>query len=419
MAELQWQPAAGEVAARVSASKLSGWRDADLLVELGTQAVLLAEGAVKDVVGPGTYPLSSLLQRVGRGLGGAWHTLDAVRIVTRPLPLYFSIPDLFTREPDPVSVAVTLTLAVQVVEPIRFLRVLMANRTSLVNQDLSAYLEGAVRLATTEWIEARSFDELKTYASVLPQYEAALEFGLEKMLIRAGLEWVGLDEVMTSQPDMVALRKRKAAFTERKRTDEQELAEVEYDVQHRERLRQVLSRAELGEAESQLDLAASLLEIKRRRLLTQDALDALERAQRERKEDAQLVRTQLMRQLEIENRYALQKLQMARDTELTLAAIDTRIQERRKQDELREAERAEAEKQTQHRLEVERRIGDFEREEEEKEVIAALGHLDRVQARKAQPHVRWVRCPCGAFTPHWGRLCCVCGKPVGFPDSPG
>ena len=95
--EKRWRRRPGEIAARVESADLPGRLTKELIVEEGTNAIILEDGQSIPLAGPGRYPMQTLADRLRHW--GQGREMTAILVESGEIHLSFQLPDLWSRDP--------------------------------------------------------------------------------------------------------------------------------------------------------------------------------------------------------------------------------------------------------------------------------------------------------------------------------
>lgn len=351
VADNRWRRRAEDFATRVTIDDVRGFFAREVIVEPGTQAVILADGANLGVVGPGRYTMDTLVERaeVFLQLRSA-NRVEAILVDTAGADLRFDVTRLFTA--DPLAVTLTCQTVVELGNPIRFLQHLMKGQRRYGLEQLRNYLYVEVENAAQEWIDPYSVRDLANNLKLKDELELALEAHLRRTTERTGLELVQVRalDLAHEYEDRVTgerakaflqisekeaeLENRKRLFDVFKEEQLQELAEETAEVEQYERraviwdrMRQAVLSDRMAEIETEDELEAFLREQDKKKLIRDKEYEDLKRTFREEQEDHQLQRQFLLRKLEIERQKELDRVELEGETELLKKRIKRREME--------------------------------------------------------------------------------------------
>ena len=386
----RWRRGAEDFAIHVVVDDVRGFFSRDLMVEPGTQAILLADGANLGVVGPGKYTLDDLIERgeVFLRLRSA-HRMEAILVDTADTELEFVINDLLTS--DPLKIKAAVAVAVIVENPMRFFQTLMRGQRSYTQKQLREYLYGEVEDAAREWVGRYAIKDLSTNFRLKQDLEQDIEMHLQQTGQRNGLRFVRvraldlahpyLDRVTGAQAEAFiaheeaqaqfaaerlrlerervargmateaeitakedALAKRKSLFTIYNEEEIQKLTELERRVEQAEgraqlmgRMRESILSEKMDELRGEEALEQFLREQDKRQLLREKDWQELQQAIREGQEDHQLQRAHLLAKLSLEQQYELRQIEWLQRTDIEEAQLEHELKQARRELEGRQA----------------------------------------------------------------------------------
>ena len=437
----RWRRDSEDFAAHIVVDDVQGFFSRDLIVEPGTQAILLADGANLGIVGPGKYTLDDLVERseVFLRLRSA-HRMEAILMDTADTELVFTIPDLLTKDPLKVKVSIAVTVVVE--KPMRFYQTLMRAQRSLGLPQLRSYLYDEVENAAQEWIRRYSVKDLNTSLKIKQDLEQDIEMHLQRTSERNGLKFVRvralelthpyMDRVTGAQAEAFianeeaqaqfeaerqrlnqervarglateaevaekedALTKRKSFFEIADADERQELFELTRKVEHHQervelwdQMRESVLSDKMAELRSEEEMEAFLREQDKRQLLRDKEWQELQQTIREEQEDHQALRAHLLAKIEMERDYELRQMELLQRWDLEEAELDFELtQARRELEGRQDLER----RRWEFELEKREREAEFERQQRkvaemdrrERELQDTLNQLE-IQRRSAQ-----------------------------------
>jgi hypothetical protein len=237
-----WEREPGVFVRRVAVAELRRLLEHGLSVEIGTTALVLEAGHVREVLAPGRHTLET----VGRRLLGLFTTpapqtvvlVDAGDVV---LPLRFS--GLRTREELAVECYVEVAFRFAAARGEAFLVNVLKGQDQLSYEGLADWMRQELRGAVVDATQAASIEDLVKDPQRRLRLEDALRQGLAVALERGGLDLVRVSSVEFAGRDYEALR-AKAGEVEVKRR------EIEF--QHR--MRELTCGDELDRFKTEHDL---------------------------------------------------------------------------------------------------------------------------------------------------------------------
>lgn len=380
----RWRRGEDDFATHIVVDDVRGFLARDLIVEPGTQAILLVDGANAGVVGPGKYQMDDLIERgaVSLNLRSA-HRVEVILIDTADTELEFTVSGIYTA--DPLAVSVTCVVDVQVANPMRFFQTLMRSRRSYPVHELRDYLYGEVEDAAGEWLSAYHVEDLRTNLKVKQDLEAAIQAHLQGTEERNGLRFVRVraldlahpyfDRVTQQQAALFiasaeaeeafraerarinqerrergllmeeevgksedALARRKALYAIYDEDQLQDLFEQERKVRMHEeraqlweRMRQSVLGDKMAEMRGEREMERFLREQDRDRLLEEKEWQELQQLIREEQEDHQGLRAHLLAKAQMERDYEMQQIEFLQRTDLKDAELAWEIQHAREE----------------------------------------------------------------------------------------
>lgn len=384
MGDNRWRRGAEDFAIHVVVEDVRGFFSRDLIVEPGTQAILLADGANLGVVGPGKYTLDDLTERgeVFLRLRSA-HRMEAILVDTADTELEFVISDLLTN--DPLKIKASVAVAVVVENPMLFFQTMMRGQRSYGQQQLREYLYSEVEDAAREWVGRYSVKDLSTNFRLKQDLEQDIEMHLQRTGQRNGLRFVRvraldlahpyMDRVTGTQAEAFiaheeaqaqfaaerlrlerervargmateaeiaakeeALAKRKSLFAVYNDEELQKLIELERQVEHHEaraqlmgRMRESVLSEKMDELRGEEKMEQFLREQDKRQLLREKDWQELQQAIREGQEDHRLQRVHLLAKLQLEQEYELRQIEWLQRTDIEEAQLEHELKQARRE----------------------------------------------------------------------------------------
>jgi len=378
--EKRWRRRPGEIAARVEASDLPGRLTKELIVEEGSNAIILEDGQSIPLQGPGRYPMQSLADRLRHW--GQGREMTAILVESGEIHLSFQLPDLWSR--DPLRLAGRCEVAVQITNTAQFVLNVLKGRPIYSETELRAFLYPEVFHAAQVYVGEMSVAQLEGSLADRPEFLGIdLQERLRQALSQSGLAFrrvrlfdlfhSGYDALRQQQeqfflgPQQVANRKRLFDL----RTDEeiQKIAEEEAEVAQYElraavwqRMRQAVLEDRINRTTSDEEWEKFIAQIDRRKLLREDELKQLRESLAWQGEDRRKERAHTAAMADLFAEYELRGARLTEEhrydqerkrTELDLARQETfgRLELRRRQVEMEldlQAFQAESRRQQQH-----------------------------------------------------------------------
>jgi len=428
---IRWQREADAFAVRLDLEDLQGLLQRGVIVEPGTQALIVQNGQTVGLVPPGRYTLDTLKERISDWMRGLPHHATALLVDVTPTDLVFHLGGRFTK--DPLPIGLTLRLFVSVDDAARFLINVLKGQSRLSIEELRQFLYPEVVQVADRWLRQRTLEELMNDPKALQVLELELEEALKGTFRDTGLKFHRVRAVeLNLEPyerltgkkgeyvllvqeeeiegegeaavERARLKRRRTMAELQKEIDLVELAEETRKVERQERLVELYERMrravlsdKMNEVRSEADFERFLDEIDREKLLREKERQDLLRTWKEEAEDHELARRFLLDKLQAEQRFELERLRLERQfgldeaklkAEIALARqrTDWELEQRRK---LRQAEienererlRIEEEKKRKQ-LELEQLQRRMERAEEREDAMLGLELLSKMKEIK-------------------------------------
>ena len=418
---------------RLDPAQMQGLLNKRVVVEEGQTALLFLGGRLDQTLGAGNHSIGNILSS---------RTRDAsvVLFQTSDLPLNVSISRLLTSDPLPLSLEFRLVLKIE--EPMRFMTNLTGGADLYTAQNLSAALYAPLEAGCESFIGARSVRELGRGDSASGDLVLSLSSQLEQAASRWGIRLISTqavsiqceawDEIAQARTNYFVaaseghaeLEGRKRLFDVLQESQIQTLAEetlsvvgVEQRLSLWERMRQAMLAKSKGEVQSQAELEDLVRQADRDGLLKDDELQQLRRTLAEGKEDQEKARAFLLRRVEAEGEYELQKLdlghrfglsqdrlsfevacarqEMEGRWDLELRRVDLEIEQQRRLNEFRREQESQ-DQELGNRSQVEEArtdaaIADIERDTDEKDLAMLIDTYGQYQEVKRQDELERMR----------------------------
>ena len=341
----RWRTLEKEFAVRVDTDDLPGLLKKGIIVEPGTNAILLENGVNVGVVPPGSYLLDSFSQRFGNLFrSGLPKTLTALLVRITPTDLDFPLERLFSKDPFRVNLLVKLQVEVQ--EPAKFLINMLRGRERMNVETLREYLQPEVQAVADKWVRTYTIEELAEDFSLRPKLELALEEALRQSFSQAGLRFLQVraldmnlevldivnnkkseyalqiaqtDAELQGKKTLLSVKNEMDLMTLKEETAQFELEERKMDLY--QRMRHAVNSDKMNEVRSETELKNFLREIDRAEVLDKKEYEDLLRSWREGAEDHDLARAFLIKKLEMEQQYQVDKLRIEQVSLLELQSL--------------------------------------------------------------------------------------------------
>ena len=366
--ENRWSRPQDALAVRIEERDVKGFWSNQLIIEPGTQAIIMADGRNLGVQGPGQYTLENLIDKAEKFVAlRAADRMVAVVVDTEPFDIEFGLGGIYTR--DPLRVGLRVKLVVQVTDPLKFHTTMVRSATRFTQEDLHVYLANEVDNAAQEWIGERTVQELAVRTELKDELETHLEMALDQTLAANGLAFRQLrtmdynmehmDRIRGVQEEYLIrateldteLAGKVKVFDAMGAAELQELAEETRKVEMYERrskvrgrMRGAINSDKFGELRDEQEMEQFLLGMDREKLIGDDEWDRFKRTlgwrrddelqQRRREledrdwartidlEDRDRDRAHLLARVELENRHDLLQTELLLRMDLEPAALE-------------------------------------------------------------------------------------------------
>jgi len=220
---LRWAHRGGEVARRIPVGDLRGALDGGVVVDHGTRAVVLVDGAIREVLEPGWTSAARDPLSVYAGEDYV-HRFEVVGLAAGELPMAWRIP---AHTADPFQVTAVVQVGVAIADPASFLTNCLRGRESLGVHDLAGMLLPDLRGTVAGVLAGRKLDEVLAPDGAGRQaLETALRQDLARTLGARGLRLERLRDLRVSGEgvqEALADRSQAAAAEERVQSLERHL----------------------------------------------------------------------------------------------------------------------------------------------------------------------------------------------------
>lgn len=435
-----WVRDENDFAVRIEARDLKGLFKRGLIIEPGTNALLLDGGAVKGTLPPGTHNMDSLDKRLADWIStGIGSQVTAQLVSVRPTDLNFNAGGIFTR--DPIKVGVSVRVQVMVDTPGRFVVNMLGGRERYSKLDLEGYFYPEVSVVIERWVRQYSLRQLAEESGLREKLELALVEALKPSFEQCGLRFnfvrtmqfdldrldlvnnihdkynIQLSEIEAENQGQSLLHEalREGKDLEWAKQDA-EVADEERRAALYQRMREAVLRGKMQEARSeaeyeaflnQMDLDKLLREKERAELLQswrEDAADRqgtrahqLARLQLEREYELKSAEFRLRKDLnaqEVEDEMRLERVRVERTYQLEAEKLDFDIKQRRKQEDF-EAEMAETRRQA--ALKQAQDQQNLQAQEHSQQIqqmldlirVAAVADSNRLDRMERQKQIEW------------------------------
>lgn len=386
----RWSRDGLEFAVRIEADDLPGWLEKGIVVEPGTQAIMLIHGSATKVLPPGEYFLDTIGQTITDWVAGKIPEKAVILLVdTTPVTLEYRLGGIFTA--DPLKIGASLLLEVQTLDAHKVVVNLLKGRDRVTLEELRQHLYPELAQALGLWVgrhkaremaedPALKFDlENQTAAAMQTTLDQlgltvtqvrAVQLNLETLDRARGIqvEAVLMNEEMTANLRKAAVelnraeqetrlkaentarleavrleyehRKAEAELAGRKRFAElqkeqnlvalaEETAKVEQEEQMAalyKRMRQALTGDKMDEIRSEAEFEAFLDGVDRQKLLREKERADLLQTWKDEAADKQKARANLLAKMEVEQNHQLRLAEIKSKRELDTLQQDAEIE---------------------------------------------------------------------------------------------
>jgi len=337
----RWARREDDFAVRIESDDLPGIFRRGIVVELGTNALLIENGVNRGLLPPGTYTLDSLDKRLLDWLTtGLPRTATALLVDVMPAELVFNLEGIYTS--DPINIGLSVRLQAQVEEPARFLVNMLGRRERLSLEDLRLYLYPEITQLVEGWVRKHTVQELAEDLSLKEKLELALEEALKTTFAQTGLKFLNVRtlEINMEHLDRVKGIKSKYALQATEAEAEaqgkqrlldvmkglnltqlaEETAKVE-DEERRaalyQRMRQAVLSEKMDEVRSEGQFEQFLDEQDRGKLLREKERADLVRTWKEEAEDHDSGRAHLVAKLDLDRQYEMRSADLKLRSDLS------------------------------------------------------------------------------------------------------
>lgn len=330
----QWSRRDSDFATRVDVKSIDGFIKQDLVIEPGTNALVVINGESRGTFPPGKYTLDTLGAKIGRVLNMDWvRSVTAILTDVSNVELTFNMGGLFTR--DPIRVGLTARMIVELDNPALFITTLMKGRNNYTLGDMSQYLSPEVSVLSEEWIGKQTLDGLANNLRLKDEYALYLEEGLARTFKSNGLAFKEVrairfiyehyDEVRKNKEQyLLQVTKAEAEVEGRRRLadsqrelDLQTLAEETRHVEMEEkkadlykRMRDAVLSQKMDEVKSVAEFDKFVRDMDRQKLLSEKEQQDLSRTWQEDKVDHDRARAHLLAKLDLDRQYEIRSAEL-------------------------------------------------------------------------------------------------------------
>jgi len=345
----RWSRREEDFAVRVDAGDLPGLLKRGLIVDPGTNAILIEKGTNRGTVPPGEYTLDTIGGLVRDWTsGGVPEGATALLVEITPTEFEFHLGGIFTN--DPLRIGVSINMQAQVEEPGKFLFNMLKGSEKLTKEELRRYLYPEVSQVATRWVAQHSVQELADDLKLKDRFELALEETLRETFSQNGLRFLNvrvlelnlehLDRIkgIRSQYALQVTEAEAQAEGKKMLVDAQrelDLAELSEETQKVEmeerraelyqRMREAVMSDRMNEVYSTAEFEAFLDDIDQDKLLREKERADMLRTWKEDAEVHELARGHLLAKLEIDRNYELRAAELRLRTDLDEKALESEL----------------------------------------------------------------------------------------------
>lgn len=210
---IAWNREPDDFATRIEAGDVHTLLNQEVVIEAGTNAIILTDGATQGVVAPGRYTLSSAGDKLRSLLTlRPAKQVTAIVVDTNDLDLAFRVEGAYTKDPIGLTVDLNVVVCVPAWAEHKgpphvmsfFLNVMKGARRYMLG-DLVVHLQPEVENAVGEFVRRYSAAELNGDLGKKLGLEEAVLQHLEKTLAREGFEFRGVRAARLFHPRLDAI----------------------------------------------------------------------------------------------------------------------------------------------------------------------------------------------------------------------
>jgi hypothetical protein len=389
-----WQRGSNDFATRVDIEDLPGVLKKGVIVEPGTKALLLINGALAEILQPGGYDLGGMASKLEKF--EPYRMGTAILVDSGDVEIQLNITGIFTK--DPLNIDVVCKVISQVEDPALFFNHVMKGRRNYLTSELRSALYDEMQNAFNEAVGKKTVVDLNRDLPLKRQFEVSVENHLRATFQRWGLNFnqlrtidyrfKGYDKVrgmheevyLLVSEDEAKLRGRKRLFDVFDQGQIQEILEETRKADHFEKrieiwekLRQLANSDKMNEGKNTDDLEGFIHEIDKGKMLRADEIEALKNsfAQSGMRREFLLKKIDLDQEIEYEGMRLVGK----EEVELRRFEVETERKRRAFEEEL---------KNIMEKAKTDSAVRDLEREAEQKDLDMGLGALKRIKEIKIQ-----------------------------------
>jgi hypothetical protein len=374
---LKWQREVDDFATRVDVESLESVLQKGIIVEHGTRALLLKDGALSATLEPGRYELKSFVQAlrdsVVKGAGNvvsgvtsffskvAAESVDktvelmvtnnctVILVDAGDVELQLNMTGIKTK--DPLDIDVTCKVIAQIENPAFFFTNVIKGRKNYLISALRGSLYDELGNALREVVGTKSVTDLNYDLTLKKQFEVSVENHLRTTFQRNGLNFVQLRTVdynfkayskikgiyeetfLLISEEEAKLQQRKRLFDVYDQTQLQDIIEQGKEVEYREKrqkvwadMRVLVNSDKMNEIKSVDDLEAFIHEVDKGKLLREDEVKELMNTF----EQSNMSRKFILEKIGLEQRLEAERIDMVGKEENKLAEWEVQAKKARR-----------------------------------------------------------------------------------------
>lgn len=345
----RWSRREGDFAVRIEADDLPGLLRRGIAIQVGTNAMLIEDGADRGMLGPGNHTLDSLDDRLLNWIS-LRHTkkVSILLVDVNPAELEFNLGGIFTK--DPIRIGMSVRIQAQVEQPARFLIQMLANRERYSLEDLRMYLYPEVANTAENWVSQHNAQELGEDLRLKEKLELTLEEALRPTLARLGLRFISLRTFDINLEHLDRIKGIRSSYALQVTESEaevqgkqrlvdimkqlnlqklaEETAKVEDEERHAElyqRMRQAIMAGRMDDVRSEAEFNAFLNDIDRQKLLREKERTDLLGTWKEESDDRERARSHVLAKLYVEREYELRAIDFQQRTDFSEKELEAEL----------------------------------------------------------------------------------------------
>lgn len=321
-----WRRGPNDFAVRFELEDLKGAFKGGLIVQHGTQALLLIDGKLVQTLGPGRYtPESDAVQGIQWTRDPQHGTVILVDAGHDEIDYAFD----GVRTKDNLTLTVKCAVALRVADPARFYVDVIKDAAGFLKADLHKLTEAEFGNGIAEVTRLYSALELVSTAEVKAAYEAGLQEHMRRSMSRIGLDLAQIRTIQFDSEEIQKLLDRRGAIA----LGEHNVDVIQDRIRVREELLKALQQKKISdlvrEGEWQKFVKDFKLDQDKQELLRDEELDELRRILEHEKEMDELAKQHASDKLRAENDLDLQRTKMLGQADLSIEIATKQIERER------------------------------------------------------------------------------------------